>query len=174
MTKARLNKRSPAVTITVPQDVIDTSTLRDSSHCMIADAIQQQIPEAKYISVDLATIRFTDPQAGVRYIYLTPRGAQTALLDFDQGEKPEPFKFRLEGAHVVLAGTARKGKAELVPRSTSSTNRTRPVRTGGESPPIGPLAGGAPTRRNGDPGEGTGAGNRTGRRRQFGLRAIIR
>lgn len=147
----------------VPQDIIDTSTEKDSSHCMIADAIQRAIPEARYVSVDLATIRFTDLSAGVRYIYLTPRGAQEALLKFDQGEKPEPFSLRLEGAHVLVAGNAKKARATLAHNPKSGT-KEKPVKVGGISPPMGPLKGGALT----------GATTRTGRRREFGLRAIIR
>ena len=156
-------KSSPRLTIEVPQDIIDTSVERDSSHCMIADAIQRQIPQARYISVDLATIRFTDLQAGVRYVYLTPRPAQAALLDFDQGEKPAPFSLHLEGAHVLVAGNAQRARASLEP-NPKDNKKGSPVRVGGASPPLGPLQGGIKLK-------GTA---RTGRRREFGLRAIIR
>ncbi|MDP9224135.1 MAG: hypothetical protein M3P18_09820 [Actinomycetota bacterium] len=164
MTKARLrDSTSPARTITVAQDIIDTSTQRDSSHCMIAEAIKRALPEAQYISVDLATIRFSDTAAGRRYVYLTPRSAQQALLEFDQGEKPSSFKFRIEGAHVLATGSAQKAKASLQPNGRGQV--ARPRRVGGQAPPIGPLA----------TGQATGqVNNRKGRRREFGLRAYIR
>lgn len=164
MSTASRSRRSPRLTVEVTQEIIDTATRRDSSHCMIADAIQRAVPEAKYISVDLATIRLTDQNAGLRYIYLTPRPAQEALLAFDQGEKPRPFKVRLEAAQVLLSGNAKKAKAGLTP---AGGNRI-PVRVDGKSPPIGPLVGGS------SGGPGAPGASRTGRVRAFGLRAIIR
>jgi hypothetical protein len=134
---------------------------------MIAEAIAAAVPQAKYISVDLATIRFTDPQAGMRYVYLTPRSAQEALLAFDQGEKVEPFKVTLQYAHVLASGNARKARAEL--KQNPAGGSTIPVRVGGKTPPQGPLYG-----ESKDSPVPSGAVTRTGRRREFGLRAIIR
>jgi hypothetical protein len=166
-------RKSPRIPIKVTQANIDRSTVADSSHCMIADAVKETVPRAAYVSVDLATIRFTDLEAGIRYVYLTPRQAQLALLEFDNGEKPEPFSFRLEGAHMLATGNARKAKATLKPQAESSTQGTPPERRNGKTPPIGPLQGGANLAR---PRKGTAAkgGVKTGRRRQFGLRAIIK
>lgn len=165
-------KTSPRITFEVDTETITASCRRDSSHCMIADALQGAVPNAKYISVDLATIRFTDLAAGVRYIYLTPRPAQAALLAFDQGEPADPFTIRLAGAHVLVTGNARKGRTQLA-ASTRGGN-TPPERHGGQAPPLGQLAGGPAKGRNRAPNTGQGAGNRTGRRREFGLRAIVR
>ncbi|MGH3094822.1 MAG: hypothetical protein ACRDMV_02335 [Streptosporangiales bacterium] len=174
MSTPNKNKSSPRISVKVTQEIIATSIERDSSHCMIADALAKTLPNASYVSVDLATIRFTDLSAGKRYVYLTPRNAQEALLDFDQGKKPESFTLRLAGAHVLLAGNARRAKASLEPQN-SSTDGVPPERRGGQAPPVGPLPGGAPRRRRkASENEGGGAGNRTGRRREFGLRAIIR
>lgn len=164
--KTKTTKTSPRLVIDVPKDIIETSTARDSSHCMIADAIARAIPNARYISVDLATIRFTDLEAGVRYVYLTPRSAQAALLDFDQGEIPEPFSVRLRDAHVLPTGAARQARASL--HKEHRNNGKPPVRVGGQSPPLGPLQGGATLD---NPRKDK---TRTGRRREFGLRAIIR
>lgn len=160
------SKSSPRVTIEVTQEIVDASTRRDSSHCMIAEALQRAVPKAQYISVDLATIRFTDMSAGRRYVYLTPRVAQEALLAFDQGEKIEPFTVRIQGAHVLATGNARKARATLKPGQVKDSV---PIRTDGLAPPIGPLASGTGT----NPSNGKGD-RRTGRRREFGLRAIIR
>ena len=69
---------------------------------MIAEAIKKQCPEFRNISVDLSTTRFTDPTKGLRYTYLTPRPAQEALIDFDEGKKPTPFEFTLKIAANVV------------------------------------------------------------------------
>lgn len=206
---------SPVLKFDVTSDSINRSIKRDSSHCMIADALAAAVPQAAYISVDLATIRFTDLNAGRRYIYLTPRLAQEALLNFDQGIEPEPFFLRLAGAHVIPTGNGRKGKrwldgddpekpyvcpepdcgrgfpsqrsvathqgkkhnggARLVAKNTG-TGGVPPERHGGQSPPIGPLQGGSPKvrRPDRDGNDGAGSGNRPGRRREFGLRAMVR
>ena len=58
--------------VSVTRDVIDKAERRDSSHCMIADAIRASIPDAQNVSVDLATIRWSEPKKGVRLMYLTP------------------------------------------------------------------------------------------------------
>ena len=168
---------SPRIDVKVTQDVIDTSTQRDSSHCMIADAIQKQLPNVRFISVDLATIRFTDTIAGKRYVYLTPRTAQEALLAFDQGEKPDPFTFRIQSAHVLHTGSARKARASL---ARGESGESIPIRVDGDTPPIGPLVGGAPVNRRGAEGKKPGAAaggstaSKSGRRRAFGLKAILR
>jgi hypothetical protein len=166
---------SPKITFAVTQPIIDSACQRDSSHCMIAEALAAAIPAASFISVDLATIRFSDLEAGKRYVYLTPRRAQEALLQFDQGESPPPFRITLEHAHVLPTGNARNARAELVP--SRKGNGKIPIRVGGESPPLGPLAGGAPKKPTPGANNGAGAGNTMngrGRRREFGLRAIIR
>lgn len=167
MTASR-SRRSPRVEVKITQDVIDTAQQRDSSHCMIADAVQKALPKARYISVDLATIRFTDVAAGLRYIYLTPRSAQKALLDFDQGKPTEPFTTRLSGAHVLLTGSARKAKASLEPQRSGIT----PERRDGLAAPLGPL-GGVASQRERKPRTTGDDPVRTGRRREYGLRAII-
>src|SRR6267154_4598986 len=97
--------RSRRVDVEVSEDVIKLSTQADSSHCMIADAVRKAVPGATGISVDLQTIRFSDPKKRMRYVYLTPRIAQVALVDFDAGQKPEPFTFRLDRAHITAMKT---------------------------------------------------------------------
>jgi hypothetical protein len=183
---------APVLKVDVTQEVIDHSVAKDSSHCMIAEAIAVAYPNASFISVDLATIRFTDLTAGFRYIYLTPRHAQAALLDFDQGNKPVPFKFNVAAAQIVASGSGeKKARAAARMEKLRTTDESEPattvekqrntdpesgrvvkgggnsvVRVGGQTPPVGPLAhhrdaNSRPT-------------NRVGRRREFGLRAIIR
>ena len=95
--------RSPKLSITVDQKTIETAAIRNSSHCMIADAVKQSVPWASVVMVDLQSIRMTDKERGLRYSYLTPRHAQLALIKFDQGEKPRAFKMELAGGAVRRA-----------------------------------------------------------------------
>lgn len=164
MTAKRLKTASPRLTLDVTRELIDQAKPRDSGHCMLADAVAAAAPNARFISVDLATIRFSDPVAGIRYVYLTPRLAQDALLKFDQGEPIEPFRTKIEGAHVLATGQAQKARASLErdPQHSKSSGHI-PTRVGGRTPPRGPLATGF-----------KGRAPRTARRREFGLRAMIR
>ena len=96
--------RAPRVIIDVSQETIDDSIKRNSSHCMIAEAVHRTLPYAINISVDLQTIRFTDKQRGLRYAYLTPRYAQIAIIQYDQGERPGPFRIILATAGASVRG----------------------------------------------------------------------
>lgn len=133
--------------VEIDQENIDRSQQRSSSHCMIADAIKVQHPGVSHVSVDLQTIRFTDPKKGLRFAYLTPPAAQRALVMFDQGFPVEPFSFRVsQPVHVVDAGTkvSSRGKStrkrrpvEVVARKAGSG---RPIVVGGDLPPNAALA----------------------------------
>lgn len=165
------NPRAPKVDLNVTQEVIDQSTERDSSHCMIAEAVRLAVPMAQRIAVDLATIRFTDPNRNLRYTYLTPRAGQVALVNFDQGRKPEPFTMSLRGGQVTQAnprhsGRPRKGETEaqrtqrlaaltkgrLVLGQSRATKGNVPTKVGGTPPPT----------------------MEWGKRRAFGLRGLER
>jgi hypothetical protein len=157
--------RAPKVELAVTTEHIETSTKADSSHCMIADAIKAAVPNAARVSVDLQTIRFSDPGKRRRYVYLTPRTAQEALIEFDQGRTVEPFQVLLRGAHVIAMPAApgeRRGAAEPGQRrqvvDRGSASRVPEV-VGGKAPPLGALA---------------SKSTKIGRRRQFGLRAMER
>lgn len=162
--------KGPSFTVEVTHAIMDHARVRDSSHCMIAMAIRDVMPQMSSIAVDLQTIRFTDRGQGYRYSYLTPRIAQRALIDFDQGVMPEPFSFRLMGAHVTLmthkpkmqtprsmteGQRAALAKATGVLRGTSIVvdnegNGSQPRRVGGALPPL----------------------SRFARRREFGLKSL--
>lgn len=165
--------KSPQVAVSVTNEIINTSISADSSHCMIAEAVRAARPDAKAVAVDLQTIRFSDPQKGLRYIYLTPRIAQVPLLLFDQGIKPDPFDFVLRRGHVTnMAGNrvkrgpqtrdhakktkAASAKAIAVRRLSSAKLVTRD--SGNQTVDV---VGGKPAPR-------TSFGNR----RSFGLRAL--
>lgn len=171
-------RRPHAVTIKVEvtEKHIADAIPRDSNHCMIADAIKSAMPTAANVSVDLATIRLTDPARNMRYTYLTPRVCQAALVNFDQERKPEPFGFRLRNGQVTQAHRrdvpkkplSDKQKAALEKaRTASPLNKTHlvhkkgdkksvPDRIGGKTPPLQRSKDNVPF----------------SRRRAFGLRAL--
>jgi hypothetical protein len=127
---------------------------------MVAEAIRAAEPRFNHVSADLATIRFTDPRKGARYLFLTPPLAQQALINFDQGHKVEPFTFLLRRpAQVVLSGYDSKGKRAprkqrgVSPRKPHTSHRVSTV-LGGKLPPNAALA------------------NTAGKIRRFGLRQL--
>jgi hypothetical protein len=182
---------APRVGVDVTRTIIARSTQRDSSHCMISDAIQEAIPDARFISVDIQTIRYT--LKGMRYTYLTPRKAQIELIRFDQGaDDIEPFSFQLRTGQTTRSGSRRAVKAGVsqprTPAQDAATEKAMAQSTkgfragkvtlvrgssqgdyvpeirGGRVPPMAPLAG----------GPGTHGAVPAARRRAFGLRAMDR
>jgi hypothetical protein len=112
--------KGPQLIVDVTHAIMEHARVRDSSHCMIAMAVRDIMPEMRSIAVDLQTIRFTNREKGYRYTFLTHRIAQVALVQFDQGIMPEPFKFRLTGAHVTKM--LHKPKVQT-PRSMSEAQK---------------------------------------------------
>jgi len=185
--------RSPRVYLNVTQDIIDKSTVKNSSHCVIAEAVKEAFSGARFVSVDLQTIRFTDPdpKRPYRYTYLTPRTAQVALVQFDQGHKIVPFNVQLRGGaihHIITRSRkARKEQEEKVTR-TSRTNKVDkngkngrdakgtvlppkktllPARSGANKRNV-PEVGGGPT----PPRAALSNVPMRGTRRQFGIRSM--
>lgn len=170
--------RAPKLKVPITKEQINESIARDSSHCMIADAIRAHVPDAKHISVDLQTIRFSDPKKGLRYTYLTPRIGQVALVNFDQGIKPDPFELPLRGAQVTYSGSRQKrsAKSEVSPaqhrQRMEASEKSRKVReklkkarlvdrnASGDVPEV--VGGKTPPKIPG------------GNRREFGLRGLVR
>lgn len=114
--KLKKHARGPGrLAIKITPTVMEQAMRANSSHCMIAEAIKNDVPWARFISVDLQTIRFTNLDKAERYVYLTPRVCQQHLVDFDQGNPVEPFVFSLSGAHVVRsqAGASSEQRARL-------------------------------------------------------------
>lgn len=132
--------RYPRVQIT--PEIIETSCRADSSNCMIADAIKQQIPDALHVSVDLQTIRYTRRGTGRRYICLTPTKGQLAIIEFDQGREVEPFALNLVPMQIVKANlpTATKGKSpqtrKAKPSDQPEAERRRGALLEGETVPM--------------------------------------
>jgi hypothetical protein len=167
--------QAPRLKISVTSELIESSKRRDSSHCMIAEAVKIAVPGASNVSVDLQTIRFSDMTKRLRFTYLTPRIAQVAIIQFDQGtEDIDPYSFRLRGGHVTNAGarasnTAPLSDKQVAQREKATASRSAsldrtilvdrhgdagnvPDRIGGKPPPTTPFA----------------------RRRAYGLRALER
>lgn len=150
-------------TLDVTAELIATAIPRNSGHCMIADALRAAIPSARFISVDLQTIRWSDPETNRRYICFTPGIAQQNLVAFDQEIMPEPHTFRIVPVQILKIGSSRKRGKERERRSMNTGRDSRrggvsnsPVIEGGAAPPLAALS------------------NRTGRRREFGLRQARR
>lgn len=83
MSKSRFH--SPKITLTIAEKARQAAIKSNSGGCLIAAAILQQYPHLSDPTVDMATVRFTDRQRGIRYTYLTPPEAQHVLLSFDRG-----------------------------------------------------------------------------------------
>lgn len=103
---------APRVSVFVNKQNIAESVKENSSHCMTAEAVKESYPGAKFVSVDISTIRFTDTQRGLRFVYLTPRIVQVNILRFDQGLAFNPFRFQLRNGSVSRA-QSRKGQLQL-------------------------------------------------------------
>jgi hypothetical protein len=147
---------APRCEIVVTDEEIKRGVRRDSSHCVAAEAVRSRFPDAKYVSVDLQTIRWSDSKKGERYTYLTPRSVQEFLVKFDQGYELEPFTFKLRNGQTTRSGRQHsKGKALLrKPKNGSGAGTSVPDRVGGKPPPVSksPIS--------------------IGMRREFGLRAL--
>ena len=107
--------QSPRPRVEITQEIIDQATPKNSGHCVIADAIAAKVPGASSVSVDLATVRWTDRAKGVRYIWLTPVSAQQLLLAFDAGLPIEPQTLRFGAAAQII---------EIKASSRASAERT--------------------------------------------------
>jgi hypothetical protein len=145
--------KAPRFSVELTDDLIYECEQRDSSHCMIADAIKRARPEATYVAVDLQTIRFTEGER--RYTYLTPRRAQVAIVKFDQGIPCKPFTLQLRNGQSTLSGRRKSEPAKLVPpKSKKNVEGMVPDKLGGKTPPQDVRS--------------------IGNRRAFGLRALER
>jgi hypothetical protein len=99
--------------ISVEQPHLDAALRANSSHCAIAMAIKEQVPDARHIAVDLQTIRWSNPKRGVRYVFLTPHIAQTdVIIPFDQGEECKPVSFKMRPAFISRIGAKRNQTPE--------------------------------------------------------------
>lgn len=152
-------KRAPLLNVAVSREIIDNAIRNSSSRCVIADAIREQYPQYTHIAVDLQTIRMSDPEKGLRYVYLTPRIAQQVLVMWDKGERMRPFVFVLRGAHTVSRNVTNRQKGRPA-RERIRLGRRRIIRRNSRTVPD--TVGGRPT-----PRHPSSSGIR-----QFGMRAF--
>lgn len=103
--------------VKITKDCIKNAVKRDSHRCMIADAVRAAVPDARYISVDLQSIRWSNMKSGKRFTAFTPRIGQHKLLDFDQGHSVQPFEMEVTPVSTRKVGwkpnhptSSRKGK----------------------------------------------------------------
>jgi hypothetical protein len=137
--------KAPVIRGKVTEEMILNAVRGNSGWCMVSVAVKAAAPWATHISSDLQTIRVTDPTKGLRYVYLTPRMAQNALIKFDQGKQPEPFDFALRGGsthtsykRAAPGSTTQKavhklGRRRIIPTAPSSNDV--PSTVGGAVPP---------------------------------------
>lgn len=165
MAKNPFHTGGRGITLDVTQEIINAAIPRDSSHCVIADALKAAVPDAQRVSVDLATIRFTDKASQKRYVYLTPAPAQALLVNFDQGKRTGPFTLKLgkpaqivppRTPHPVEADTSAEAKRKRDARRkrVAITDGNTVTVHGGRTPPLAALS------------------STRGRRRTFGLRTL--
>lgn len=159
----------------VTQEVINAAVARDSSHCVIADAIRLSIPLATRVSVDLQTIRFT--VGDKRYAWLAPVPAQVCLVRFDQGIHPEPFTLKLgRPIQVTRSGTgnalaARRAEARAVADATGVKPPPEKVNRGARTVRVNG-ANDRPTIHGGKMPPTAALSDTRGRRRTFGLKTL--
>lgn len=111
----------PRMKLTITSSHIDNAIRSDANHCMIAEAIKEKIPTARWVLVDLQSIRWTDRAAKRRFIYMTPKPAQKALLAFDKGLPVSPFHITLpEPDSRPIKPRKPKGKAKARARAKAS------------------------------------------------------
>ncbi len=116
--------------LNITQEIIDHAIQRSSNSCMLADGVRHAVASANYVHADLQSIRFTDQDKGVRYKYFTPPEAQKALIDFDQGNKVEPFTCILKDgtkSKVGLAAT-HPNFVRKIPKTKAKKPRIYPKR----------------------------------------------
>ena len=88
--------------IAVTQGNINNGVERNAHRCVIFDAIKVAVPSADHVHVDLQTVRWSDKTTELRYVYLTPKPAQRAIVAFDQGhrDKLRPFRMKLTDGYT--------------------------------------------------------------------------
>lgn len=133
-------KSAPILDLPIVDEVWEKAKQASSGSCLIADAIKRQYPHLTGIAVDMATIRATDRDKGLRYTWLTPPIGQHLLLSFDQGwsqptehvrtarpVKVTPVIRNKTGPHSVAAREEKRQarKAELEAKIENGEKLTR-------------------------------------------------
>jgi hypothetical protein len=106
------------------------------------------MPDVRNVTVDLATIRWSEPKSSRRFIYLTPESARGFIIDFDQGHRDRlhPFTLRLSHAMQIVRMDTRDRRAAAKGRDRSKTPKEKRKilqiggsgvqQLGGKAPPV--------------------------------------
>lgn len=145
--RGKRDLRSPRFRINITPEILKGAQYKDSAHCMIADAVKEARPDARRVSVDTQTIRFTEGDR--RYVYLTPRIAQVSIVRFDHAIMQDPWGVWLANGQSAEAQTAKVRRTDRTPgqkrkraRLRSGGTHTVPVKIGGKTPPLPRIPGG--------------------------------
>lgn len=95
------------------------------SHCPVAVALAFALPNARYISVDRDTIRFTDMPTHNRFVFATPKSVQRLIDDFDLGKEHKSVNFRLTEP-VSVKPKYERSPTSLLNATRVSNNTTSP------------------------------------------------
>jgi hypothetical protein len=133
------------IKLSITQELIADALQRDSAHCVIAEAIRQQVPNACMVQVDMRTARWSNPLTEERFVYLTPDKAQEIIIRFDQGMEIKPVEITLRtpiqiskmrrGEHLRRRKPAKPRKQRVM-----STMRSDGVIIGGRLPRVSNMA----------------------------------
>ena len=142
--------------IHVTKEDYEAAVPGSSSHCAVEVAIKRMFPEFKFISVDIQSIRWSDPKHDVRHMALTPQPIARNILEFDAVRVPGDISFylrsvmqtpMLHGRHGEKSfqyGTADQSAAKLRKPKVKATGKRNgksshvngvPTVVGGSLPP---------------------------------------
>jgi len=124
-------KSSPSSLVVMALDALIEGAIRShSGRCWIAEAIKNAARQIGWrigrVRVDEATMRFTDIEAGKRYIFFTPAHVLAAIRLFDGGIKPVPFSFVLrrgDAAQIVDSARCQNWPSRKARRSIKVVTR---------------------------------------------------
>lgn len=87
------------IKINVTAEIIATAMEPKAGVDIIAESLKSWAAQNGWriskVQTDILNIRFTDSATKRKYIAKTPQEARKAWIQFDSGEKPEPFSFTL-------------------------------------------------------------------------------
>jgi hypothetical protein len=102
---ARRRQPPKQTTVTISADAIAGATVGQiAGERVIVEAIRAARPDVRNVAVDLGTIRWTNPKTSRLVTFDAPAVVRDALLNFDRGVAPEPFRFTLGRAARVTSG----------------------------------------------------------------------
>ena len=100
MARRKSSQGSPRITLEITDEARERAVASNSGGCLIADALKAKGYTRPV--VDMALIRFSDPERGLRFHYRTPPAAQHLLLSLDQGWPLPEADVKLSRAiHIV-------------------------------------------------------------------------